>query len=198
LKPQIFRILGWLIPALCIGLAGGLIYLQNQSFLRVSSQRNASRLEVQKAQEKKRLTDNLPSEHNYAAVEESRTEESSFLDYLKAQAATCGVAVVDWSSQSEEYGKSRSPSAEDQKRDALLKGLKRISSTVTVSGPFPGLRAMVMQLEASDRLYTLSSPKWARTPKGTNLTVVVSRYVIPETSSNGSGKTGAAPGIREI
>jgi len=193
-KIDTFRILGWLIPALCIGTAGALIWKKNGEFIEAGKVRNQMHLAAQQALEKKREIDSWPVEHNYAAVPEGRTEESTFLDYLKSRCASCSVALSSWTSQTDDYGKGKAQVSGDQKIEALLKGLRRISSTVTVTGSYNGLRALVMQLEASDRLYTLSNPTWSRTPTGTTLSVIVSRFVVPKVAPR-PAQTGSSPGI---
>ena len=90
------------------------------------------------------------------------------------------------------YGKDKQATPADPGTAALLKGIRKISSTFTFVGEYADVRRLLGELESSDRLYTLTSITWALAKDGssTSLSVTLSRYVAPP---DPQAKPAAAP-----
>ncbi|MDR3691948.1 MAG: hypothetical protein P4L46_21385 [Fimbriimonas sp.] len=176
------RLLGWLIPVICLGTSGWLIYSKNTELRSISDVRNKARIDVQQAIEQKRKIESMHSDARYATVDVTADEEYTFIAYLKTAAASCGVLITDLSSQTTDAGTD--PGAKDGKPDPLLKGIEGRNTLITMRGSYTGLREMVWTLESSIRLLALSNLTWARTDHGTSVTVNVTRFVSPKKKSS--------------
>ncbi len=173
-----FRILGWLIPVACCATSGWLVFQANLAFRNSNEVRNRAHIEAQQALQQRKLIDGLPTERRYATVVNSPTEDYSFATYFKQSAQACGVTLSNWTVQTTDMGKE-SASAKALNADPLMKGIEKIDTSVTLTGPYNRLRSLVSLLESSDRLFALSNLVWIRTPDGTSLTMSISRYVTP-------------------
>ena len=172
------RAVGWGAPILCMLILGFVLYSQNSAFKSASQDLVVANKELDDATKDKETTDKFKSSRYFATIDETNDEESSFLTYLRTTAGTFGVTLVQWSSTSAEFGKDKSISPVDAKSAAILKGIRRVSSSLTLSGKYFGLRQFIGELESSNRLYSLSGITWNRTDAGDNsLNVTVSRYV---------------------
>jgi hypothetical protein len=183
-----FRILGWVIPGICIALAGWIIYHQDRVFQGAIAARNQANIELEEAVHQKVVIDSMPAERRFAAADDVPIEESSFLTYLKARAAAHGVTLASWNSQTIEYGKANQGVVQDQQLASILKGIRKVSSTLSLTGTYGSLRALIGDIEASDRLFTLSNLAWTRSKGGTSLTMVIARYVAPKKPSAAAPK----------
>jgi len=172
-----FRVLGWLIPVLCSGASGWFVYQRNLELGTVSATRNQARIDVQKATEQKKQIEGLPVERRYATVNDSPSEEYTFITYLKTSAVMCGVTLTNLTSQSADP--KNDPAAKENAADPLMKGIDRRDTIITMNGSYGNLRNMISTLETSDRLFALSNLTWTRTESATSVTVDVTRYVIP-------------------
>ena len=175
------RIFGWGVPILCMTIAFYTIFTQNSAFNTASNARDQANRDLEAAAQDKNATMNLPRLPKYAADPDIPEEEPKFMAYLRTRALANNVNLDNWSIQALEYGKDRSSSNPDPKINALLKGIKKISTTLTLSGPYTGLRALIGELESSNRLITLSNVTWKRTNGGNVLVLTVGRYIQPQT-----------------
>ncbi len=196
MRSDLFRALGWIIPIVCMAIAGWVLYGQNQAFADASARRNQAEREVQEAQKEYDMIKRLSSEHHYAAEDDTQLEETAFLTYLHARSAANNVRWGNYNTQSTVYGKDKQGANGDPKVADLLKGIRKISSTLNFLGDYQNLRKLLGELESSDRLYTLTNITWSLTDKGTTLNMTISRYVqpappAPKAPAGGAAKPGA-------
>ncbi|MDR3688778.1 MAG: hypothetical protein P4L46_05305 [Fimbriimonas sp.] len=179
MKSDPTRILGWGFPILCMAVAFWVIFAQRSAFIEASNSLDLANRDVEKATKNKKGADTMLQEKKYAAVADTPDEEPTFINFLRQRATANGVSLDKWTSQSTEYGKDKNADKQDPQVTALLKGIRKISSFMTLSGPYPGLRQLMGELEESDRLYTLSNIIWNRNKVGDNtVTMSVGRYVV--------------------
>lgn len=156
-----------------------IIFSQNSAFQAASAARDQANRDVENAAKDKKNADDAPKRRRFAAAPDTPDEEAKFLNYLRQHAALYKVQLVSETSATTEYGKDRSTAILDPKIAELLKGIRKISCNITLSGPYAGLRQLMGELEASDRLFTLSNLSWNRTENGNRLSMIVGRYVAP-------------------
>lgn len=183
------RVLGWMIPGICMAGAVLVTYRQSQSLTEAQREREAAIGEVVAANKLRESLLSLGKERRYAAVVGDESEQTQFLGDLKARAAQNGVVIKSWSTQVDALGKpaelSTSGTVSDGEKDELLTGLIRIRSNLTVAGQFSNIQVFLRELIQSDRLFTLSNVNWTRVSDETNLAVTISRYV---TDAKGVGQ----------
>jgi len=170
------------VPILCMAIAFYVILSQNSAFQAASAARDQANRDIEAAAQDKNATMNLPREPQYAAEPDVPEEEPKFMAYLRTRALANNVNLDNWTIQALEYGKDRSSSNPDPKINELLKGIKKISTTLSLSGPYTGLRTLIGELESSNRLITLSNVTWKRTNGGNVLVLTVGRYILPKSS----------------
>jgi hypothetical protein len=161
------------------------IFSQGAAFKAASAAHIQASQDVQDAAREKKEADSHGQEKRYAAVPEAPDEEPQFISYLRQRATFNGVSLDKWSSQTTDYGKDKGSSSTDAKTTALLKGIRKISSYITFSGPYQGLRLLMGELEDSNRLLTLSNVLWTRNKLGDNvLAMSVGRYVVSKNTDS--------------
>ena len=197
MKMDPFRMLGWAVPTVCMAVAAILIFRQNGALQDAQSKRNHAEQLAQSATMEKSMVDRQEVEHRYAAADASSIEEPLFLEDLRSRARQCGVTIASWTSQAKQYGGADSPSgqvASSGGADAnLLKGITKISCSLSLAGQYSALRTFLEGLTRSDRLYTVSDVNWSRAEEGTTLTVTLARYVGPPTAAPDNSNS-RAPG----
>ncbi len=182
------RILGWLAPTLCIGVAASIAFVQHRSLQEAQGSLQLAQAAVQEATAAKEQLDAAGDETRYAAAGMGPYEESAFLNDLRSRAAACQVEIRRWDSRFRSFGSETNDETKDpeeEKRQEKLKGITRISSDLTLAGSYSGVRKFLGGMVASPRLFTLSNVKWSRQDTGgTELLVTVSRYVEPAKASD--------------
>jgi len=171
--------MGWVIPIFCMALACGVVLRQNVAFQVASSARDAANRHVEKASTAYQDAKKAPDATYFAAAADTPTEQAEFLNGLRKILSSEGVVLRDYNSQVLIYGKDRGVGPTDPGVLALLKGIEKRTCTLSLTGPYAGLRNVLEKLELSERLYTIGNVSWTRTDKGILLTLVVGRYVEP-------------------
>lgn len=177
------RIIGWIIPCLCIGAAGGVIFTQHRSLQESETNLRLAQQSVAEATAAREALEKNGQEFRFAAATQSPYEEAAFLNEIRQRAISSGIQISRWDSRNRNLGTDDAEASEDpeeQKRLEKLKGITRISSDLTLVGPYNGVRKFLGETTASERLFTLSNAKWSRRDEGgTELLVTISRYVEP-------------------
>ncbi len=185
---DLYRVFGWLIPGLCMAGSVALAIRQNSALHEAQLDLDASLVDVQAAKIQKLAVDSHGGERRYAAAASSDLEQTLFLSDLRTRVATHGAVITSWTTRTAAYGNVGNASvakAQDPQETELLKGIVRVSSTLTLAGSYSAIRRFLGDLSASDRLFTLSHVSWTRSKEGTTLIVTVSRYVAPVGSDAG-------------
>lgn len=177
-------------------LAVGVIFKQTGSLREVQAKRDLALQEVETAKLIKVKLDAQGLERKYAATEASDMEQTLFLNDIRARATKFSAVITNWKMLAEEYGSTandgKAVTNADPKSAELLKGITRISSTLSVSGDYNAIRGFLGDLVASDRLYNLSRVSWNRSkdPRSTSTDVIVTvaRYVAPSKAASTPAK----------
>jgi hypothetical protein len=176
------------MPAVSIGLATMVTLNQHRALEGEKVKLQLAQTAVQEAAAARDQIEKAGDETRYAATAMGPFEESAFLTDIRSRAQNCGVQIRRWDSHSKAFGSTpkeeESKDPEEQKREEKLKGIVRISSDLTIAGPYSGVRKFLGGMIASPRLFTLGNVKWTRSESGgTELVVSVSRYVQPAEAS---------------
>ena len=188
MKPDALRMLGWVIPIMCTAVAGWTLFRLNQDFMAAGEATKQAHRDNEKFAQELKLLQNLPAEDRYAAADDVPMEETAFLNYLRTAFQADNVTFENFSSISVEYGKDKVDDKMDGKTASLLKGIRRVSSTLTLKGPYANIRKLLGELELSNRLYTLNNLTWNSAKEGTVLTMTLTRYVAPPVPVPASAK----------
>lgn len=183
------RVLGWMIPSVCMAAAVLVTYRQSQALNEAERERDAALVEVVAANKLLESLQGMGPEKRYAAVTGDESEQTQFLGDLKARAAMHGVVIKSWSTQVDALGKPAAQvttgTVSEGDKNELLTGLIRIRSNLTVTGQFGNIQLFLKDLNQSDRLFTLGNINWSRLMDETSLAVTISRYV---TDAKGLGE----------
>lgn len=181
-----YRLFGWLIPGLCMVFAVLVLFNQTGALKEAQRVRDEASLDVTAAALKKTEVDAQVDERRFAAADANDMEQTLFLTDLRKRVNQSGAEITNWTSQVAQY---RDPTtaastgntavAADPKDAALLTNITRVSSTLTLSGPYGAIRSFLEGIQRSDRLFTLSNVNWSRSPENTKLILTISRYVAP-------------------
>ncbi len=176
-RDHLYRILGWLLPILCMAASIYFILGQSAAFQAASKARDEANRKVTEAAHEQKESHTLQPRIKYATVEQSDDEESNFVTFLRNQTAADGVTLSNWSSISGDYGKDRGMLKDDRVAGSL-RGIRRITGTAILSGGYPQIRAFIGDLEKSNRLYTISNINWTTLPTTTILRLAIARYIM--------------------
>jgi hypothetical protein len=181
MNKDVSKILGWVLPIGCVLIAGAVLFFQHKRLDEAQVQlRSAEDAAIKAAMERdSALRDG--QDLRFAAAEKTPIEESQFLNDLRVRAAASGVKLLRWNSRAIEFGgeSNSSTTTEEKEKQDKLKGIIKIASDLTLAGPYANARRFVGGLTSSERLYTLGNVRWARTEKGTELLLTISRYIQP-------------------
>ncbi len=199
---DLYRVFGWLIPGLCMAGSIAVAVHQNGELKEAQNIRELALNEVQTVRLQKLAVEAQIGESRFAAAETSDLEQTLFLSDLRARVAKHGAVITNWTSQAAEYGKAEANSPTqnqtDPKEAALLKGVVKVSSTLTLSGPYSAIRGFLRDISSSDRLFTLSRIAWSRTKDGTILIVTISRYVAASNLDRATSMQASSATVRDV
>lgn len=182
MRPEPYRILGWLVPAICFAVAAAVIFAKHTAFTAKQTELDAASLKLSAARTTKAELDRKLPDRWYASVPATSMEETLFLNELRERMHSTGVILIQWTSKVQSYGVTASgqPDLAGGENAALLKGITRVDCDLTVGGQYTAIRQFIDGLTKSDRLFALHNVNWNRSDKTTNLlTLSLSRYVAP-------------------
>jgi Tfp pilus assembly protein PilO len=166
-------VIGVLIPVICAVAFGMVCFSQYK-------QRDLAQADM--AQQQKNV-DSLnhimdmvkaePLMSKHLAAEATPDEQASFLTQLRVDAQGAGVKLVQYMNQ----GQLMPQHPEDQNQSQSI--YRPVASTLTVQGPYDGVRAFAYSLLRADRLMNMNGVSWKRDPdaKSTTLSFTLIRYV---------------------
>ena len=194
MRPDGLRILGWIIPIVCMAISGWVLFGQNQAAGEARAKRDNAGRDLFEVQKERDLYAHLKPSARHAAEDDEPLDQDVFLNYLRGRCAQNNIRFDHYQTQNTTFGeKGNTPS--DPAKAALLKGIRKIGSTMTFIGDYQSLRKLVGEFEASDRLYTLSNIVWTSLKDGTSLTMTISRYVAPaDSKAKPAADKSVAPG----
>ena len=164
-----------------MAIAGWILYGQSLAYTDASLKNNQANRDIQQAQKEKELYKSLKPSSRFAAGDDIPSEEPAFLNFLRARCEADHVLIDRYQTTTVVYGRDKQATPADAGTAALLKGIRKISSTFTFIGVYADIRKLLGELETSDRLYTLTNITWvlAKDGSSTSLSVTLSRYVAP-------------------
>ena len=111
----------------------------------------------------------------HIAADATADEQAAFLTQLRVNAQGAGVKLVQYMNMGQILAK---PDA-DQPNGASQSIFRPVASTLTVQGPYDGVRAFAYSLLRADRLMNMNGVSWKRDPDGnsTTLSFTLIRYV---------------------
>jgi|GEM_PF-2650478 hypothetical protein len=175
------RILGWLLPVICIVAATVALIIQ---FGRViGAQLNFAKAdeEVKKAIALNSKSKDITQYQRRIGPMDGPTEETRFVSDLNTIAKIHNVTLLKLSSRAQAFGAGVLDSRGYRYTlddDKTLTGVKKIYAELSVGGSYANIRAFLRDFENSQRMYTISNVKWSRTDSATELGVVLARYVL--------------------
>ncbi|MBS1726015.1 MAG: hypothetical protein JST51_04785 [Armatimonadetes bacterium] len=192
MRPEPYRILGWIVPAICFAIATFIIFSKHAAFTAKQSELDSASLKLQSARTRKTELDQKLPDQWYASVPANSNEETQFLNDLRERMHSTGVVLMQWTSKVQSYGVNANGQTDlaGGENAALLKGITRVDCDLTVGGEYSALRQFIAGLTSSDRLFALHNINWNRSDKSANqLTFSLSRYVAPEARAAQTPKT---------
>ncbi|MBS1708392.1 MAG: hypothetical protein JSS65_06670 [Armatimonadetes bacterium] len=202
---SLYRIIGWVVPLLCVAGAGVVIYNRQNELLATDSKQKAAEQQFQLVVTEKAQVMAEPQDLRFAAAPAQPLEEARFIDELRKRATLNRVTIVSWTSSSATFGareQSALTSSQFSEEEAkAISGVTRITCDLKLKGDYLALRAFIHGISGEDRLLTLNKVTWTRSQEGSDLSLSLSRYTIAEApsipalqtdkaSSNTTGKTG--------
>ncbi len=168
------RNIGLAAPVVCALLAFAGLFLQNRRMDQVSAELTTVQGEAAKAAEKRKAAEAAQSDLRYAASDSSSAEDLRFMDNLRKQAQARGLEITSIGASL--IGKLERPdqSPADMK---MLDGVQEVATTVTLVGPYLGLRGFLQDVTAHNRLCNIKSLRWERTAVGSEMSVTLARYI---------------------
>ncbi|MEZ0325262.1 MAG: hypothetical protein ACAH95_05105 [Fimbriimonas sp.] len=167
-----------LLPA-CVGVSAWLIYDGQHQVVQAKADHDAALEQFTAMQAADKAVSRLGTTTKKVAEPESSAEEARFLAGLRKHARLQGASISKLSSTTETYREDPTlPSSKD------LVGLTRISSHVTVVGPYASLYKFLESISSSQRLYVLSDMRWSRGSEGNTLALSITRYVQPASENS--------------
>jgi hypothetical protein len=188
---DVYRILGWLVPSLCILGSARVIYNCNQEFRAATADQLRVHTDLQLAQATKAGVDRQPAGSQFAAATMNPMEETLFLNDLRNRARTTGAIIAKWTSKATIY--TDTPTlAYDATTARLLNGITKVDCDLTLTGDYHSVRTLIQGLLGSHRLFTIDNAAWTRADSGTQLTLSLGRYVSPP-AKNATTPSTASP-----
>jgi len=108
------------------------------------------------------------------AAENTADEQASFLTQLRVDAQGAGIKLVDYMN-----GGNLPTPPNGQNQPQPTSHYRQVASTLTVQGPYEGVRAFAYSLLRSNRLMMMNGVTWKRDAEGasTTLSFTLIRYV---------------------
>ncbi len=162
----------------CVGLSSWLIIDGQAQVATAKTKYDDARRELSAVQDAHQALNRLGVSRRKISEPETATEEARFLAGLRAHAKKQRASVTKLSSTTEAY-------REDPERpqNKELVGLTRVTSHLTVVGPYASLYKFLESISSSQRLYVFSDLKWSRDTTGNKLSVSITRYVQPSSEN---------------
>lgn len=170
-----YRLFAILIPILCLGVGGWVVFNQYRRLgqLNIEQDKTEQNLAFQKRMIEEIGSQPLAAKEPMAPA--SDAEQAAFLEGLRTIANDSGVVLTKWNNVA-------APPVDPKKPAAVLPaGVSEALSTLEVEGPYENVRTFLYAIGLAPRLLNFSGIKWARTTdaNSTNLKVTITRYVSP-------------------
>jgi Tfp pilus assembly protein PilO len=190
-KSQIGTIIAMVIPIACaivLGLMSLGQYKRSQLAVQNEQQQQQS---VNSLQRMMQTVDIDPLMDKKYALYATADEQAQFLTQLRINAQGAGVKLTQYTNMGEVLPPRPQNGQPAQERSTY----RPVASTLTVQGPYDGVRNFAYSLLRSDRLINMNGVTWKRDSGGTTSTLsfTLIRYVMdPETTATTTA-AGATP-----
>lgn len=189
------RVLGWLMPVICISLAVIALIYQAGNVLAAQSVFRAAQLTLSQAMSEKKAMPQTQRVKDRVGVDQSASEEPRFLAELYANAARRGVKIQKLTFEVLDFGPGVNLSRDSSisPDDALkLQGIEQKTTNLVVRGQYANLRSFLRDYTSAPRLYTVRNLKWKVDDADNEVTVTLSRYVFIPTEGKVTTETTAS------
>jgi len=123
------------------------------------------------------------------AFEQTNDEQAQFLTQLRMDAQSSGVKLAQYTNMGVVF-----QGQQNQDKNAPQSMYRPLASTLTVQGPYDGVRAFAYSLLRSNRLMNMTGVTWKRDPDGRTQTLsfTLIRYVTNPTTTVSTTRVGSA------
>ena len=178
MRPDRFRLVGWLASGVCLAASAGLMLSRHAGLIAAGREESRAGTDLQTAREAAAAVTRKPSDGRFTCAPRAQNEETAFLLDLRKRAHLCGVSITRWSSHPKDYHKEDSVAATEATK--ALEGVTKVQCDLALTGPYPALRAFLAEVWGSDRLLTISHVDWTRTDQSSELSLSLGRYLVPK------------------
>lgn len=177
------RTLSWLVPVACFLLAGALVFVQFNRLQESRKELTGTEAEIQTLKGQIANFRSAGGKDRIPSVQDTRLEESMFLDSVRQRALAHGVHLDKWSNEAPPAPAAAAPGAAAPP-DAM-KSVRTLASSVEVRGEYEAVRAFLRDLLGSARLLSVKSGTWTRGARSTETTFSfrLHRYVSNEAAA---------------
>jgi Tfp pilus assembly protein PilO len=162
------RLLGWIVPILCMMISGAAIYRQHN---RIQLGNTESAVLVTQIEAKQMELANLglePEPTVAIAEDQSDDEANQFVEVLKGLAGNSGIQLEKMMYVRSDLG---------QRANKKEQEYTPVSMQIVVTGDYLRVRDFVASLRTGPRLVVIGNSSWSKSGGITKLTLTVTRFV---------------------
>lgn len=168
-------LVGWVLPVTCVALAAGAIFMQWRRHQDTQTKLEETRQQVATAQVKKAGLEANLGKNQFASIRAGELEEAAFLGEMRRRTADAKVVILRWNNRG---GGPITPPATEGEAPPPGPVLARRQGEFALSGSYDNLRRLLVDLQRSQRLYTIADVRWSRKADAMNEVVFsITRYV---------------------
>ena len=160
-RDETIRALSWLIPTVCVIFAACLVFWQYRSLQLAKEEVKSLETNVASIKKSIDLWKTGENKEKIPYAQDTRLEESHFLDTVRRHALDNGVKLIRWTNEPPVV-QSSEPNAKQDQVPEFMKDVRTLVSTVEVAGTYDGVRGFVKDLLTSERLLSVRSGNWSR------------------------------------
>ncbi len=188
-KSSISSIVAVSIPLACALIVSMMCYSQyRQRDLALQDQANHQK-DVDAKQHELDTMSIEPLTNKRFAFEQTNDEQAQFLTQLRMDAQSAGVKLAKYTTTGVPFQQKH-----NQDKSGPQSMYTPLASTLTVQGPYDGVRAFAYSLLRSNRLMNMTGVTWKRDPDGrtTTLSFTLIRYVTNPATTVSTTRVGSA------
>ena len=174
-KSGLGLLLGVLIPLACAIILGVMCFSQYKERDLAEADRDQQQKNVDALNHIMDMVRAEPLMSKHIAAEDTPDEQAAFLTQLRLNAQGAGVKLVQYQNMGHVLAARPDPNQKNQPQSIY----RPVASTLTVQGPYDGVRGFAYSLLRSDRLMNMNGVSWKRDAdaRTTTLSFTLIRYV---------------------
>lgn len=180
-KSSLSAIIGVTIPLACAIVFGMMCFSQYKQRGLAEADAAQQKKIVRDLEHMKETIDVEPLMDKHLAAFDTPDEQAQFLTQLRMNAQSAGIKLLQYTNMGQVMQNRRNQSQKQEKPS----NFRPVASTLSVQGPYPGVRAFAYSLLRADRLMNMNGVTWKRDSDGrtTTLSFTLIRYVTDPTTS---------------